>query len=257
MWRPCFAQEDDYIIKQLDSISNPYIEKLDFIQFDSDKIVIRELSEDDSPKIYYFTFKNIGPKKIVITGIKTSCGCLNASIDKKVIKSGEYGIIKAVFNPKDQAGILYRNIFIYTNFSYTHPSYKLTLSGNIKPTKDIWDDYRVILSPFLRVRRDMVKINNDVGKNSTTVELIECVNTSDTDITLSINNNEYSDFINIVNDYLFIKAGEVKDIAILIDTSKIEDKYKTISEFPIYLKTNTGLITEKPIKVLIKSADKK
>ncbi len=62
-----------------------------------------------------FKFKNTGKSDLIIRKIKSSCGCTAASVGSKVIKPGEEGSIKAVFNSRGKRGQQHKSITITTN----------------------------------------------------------------------------------------------------------------------------------------------
>ncbi len=62
-----------------------------------------------------FRFKNTGEVPLVITNVKTSCGCTTPYWPKKPIKPGESEVIKVRFNTNHKPGKQTKTITIHTN----------------------------------------------------------------------------------------------------------------------------------------------
>lgn len=63
----------------------------------------------------YFEFTNSSAKSVTITGLDTSCDCLDATASAKVIAPGASGRINAKFNLADRYGQLRRTIIVSTD----------------------------------------------------------------------------------------------------------------------------------------------
>lgn len=75
-----------------------------------------------------FTFVNETGAPVVITNVKTSCGCTTPGWTKEPIAPGEKGEIKASYNAK-KVGIFNKSVTVYTN-NTSAPTY-LKLTGNV------------------------------------------------------------------------------------------------------------------------------
>lgn len=75
-----------------------------------------------------FSFVNETGAPILITDVKTSCGCTTPDWTKEPIAPGEKGEIKASYNAK-KIGIFNKSVTVYTNNSTTPTRLKLT--GNV------------------------------------------------------------------------------------------------------------------------------
>ncbi len=64
---------------------------------------------------HIFTFKNTGKNDLIIRKSKASCGCTAVSLGSKIIKPGEEGSIKAVFNTRGKRGKQTKSINLTTN----------------------------------------------------------------------------------------------------------------------------------------------
>ncbi len=64
---------------------------------------------------HIFRFKNTGKNDLIIRKTKASCGCTAVTLGNKIIKPGEEGSIKAVFNSRGKRGNQHKSITITTN----------------------------------------------------------------------------------------------------------------------------------------------
>ncbi len=62
-----------------------------------------------------FIFKNEGDEPLIITNIKTSCGCTTPAYPKEPIKVDEKGEIKVKFNTKGRDGQFTKSVTVYSN----------------------------------------------------------------------------------------------------------------------------------------------
>lgn len=74
-----------------------------------------------------FSFTNTGNSPLLITSVKSSCGCTVASYPEEPISPGGDGEIVAKFNSKDKKGPQINEITVYSN-AYPNKN-KVSLSG--------------------------------------------------------------------------------------------------------------------------------
>ena len=83
-----------------------------------------------------FKFKNNGKRDLIIHKTRSSCGCTTAEVPK-VVKPGESGEIKVIFNSAHKSGVQNKTVTLITNIpgkdSKGHDKYKITLRmrGNV------------------------------------------------------------------------------------------------------------------------------
>lgn len=82
--------------------------------FDNDPLEIKPKPEDEEIETT-FTFKNGGDKSLAITGLESSCSCLEASLDKQIYAAGEKGTGKAKFKISSFVGRHEKTLHIFTN----------------------------------------------------------------------------------------------------------------------------------------------
>ncbi len=82
--------------------------------FDVNPLPVNPKAEDEEIEAT-FTFTNTGDKPIRITGLESTCACLEASLDKAVYAPGEKGVGKAKFKVSSFVGKHEKFLHIYTD----------------------------------------------------------------------------------------------------------------------------------------------
>ncbi|NBC24576.1 MAG: DUF1573 domain-containing protein [Bacteroidetes bacterium] len=100
------------------------------LEFEEDHYTYDTLQEGDVIE-HVFTFTNTGQSALLISSVKSSCGCTVADYPDAGIQPGETGEIKATFNSTDKKGPQINEINIYSN---AYPNqHNLTISGYVLP----------------------------------------------------------------------------------------------------------------------------
>ncbi len=82
--------------------------------FDQDPVEIKPRPEQEEVETT-FTFKNGGDKAVIVTGLESSCSCLEATLDKAEYAPGEKGTGRAKFKVSSFVGRHEKTLHIYTN----------------------------------------------------------------------------------------------------------------------------------------------
>ncbi|MBO6608009.1 DUF1573 domain-containing protein [Psychroserpens sp.] len=96
-------------------------------QFDEETIDYGTINKNDNG-IRVFKFKNSGKSPIVISNIKTSCGCTVPSYSKAPILPGESGTIEVKYATNRQ-GKFSKSLTIYSNAD--EPQKRIQIKGNV------------------------------------------------------------------------------------------------------------------------------
>jgi hypothetical protein len=100
------------------------------ITFDHDHFAYDTVQAGEVVK-HSFTFTNTGKQSLMISNVKSSCGCTIADYPDAPISPGESGAILSTFDSKDKAGPQINEITVTAN---TYPQRtKVTLSGIVVP----------------------------------------------------------------------------------------------------------------------------
>lgn len=78
-----------------------------------------------------FNFTNTGQAPLIITDIKTTCGCTTPNYTKTPIQPGETGEIVVQFNSSGKSGVQNKDITIYANTEGSVE--KIMIKTNVQP----------------------------------------------------------------------------------------------------------------------------
>ncbi|NOY52573.1 MAG: DUF1573 domain-containing protein [Deltaproteobacteria bacterium] len=90
-----------------------------------------------------FSFRNGGDADLVITDVKTSCGCTAAVTSAKTIASGKSGTLKVTFNSRGRRGHQTKTITVYSN-DPGQPRAAVRLEGEV----DAGDQPKIFVNPM-------------------------------------------------------------------------------------------------------------
>lgn len=104
--------------------------------------------------------RNSGADTLVVTQIKSTCGCLKAELAKRVIAPKEEVAVALKYYPRGHAGRVRQRVLLYTTLSSEKPSTVLTLTGLVTASED-----RSFYYPYtrgvLRLRQDTVRLSGE------------------------------------------------------------------------------------------------
>lgn len=121
---------------QLDSMANPVLAKQwRLMDFAVRSIRDDKLKENDAP-VYEFEFVNRWDKTLSVTMVSSSCGCVKAVCEPRVIRPGDKGKVKATYYTAGHSGSFLQRIFVYTSLSEKQPTAVLNLDVTIAAGED-------------------------------------------------------------------------------------------------------------------------
>ena len=165
--------------EKLDSVSNPKLApNSNALEFDRLHIAAEPMTEDDAPESFTYTFRNLSQSSLTVSRIVSTCSCVKATCDRKVVAPGEYATIKVIYDPKGHPGSFERKIFIYTDENI-QPSATLRLSVKVSSGADKSGQFPVDMGK-IRLRSKEVK----ASANGRSVETLVYMNVSDAPVTL-------------------------------------------------------------------------
>jgi hypothetical protein len=77
-----------------------------------------------------FTFQNTGKSPLVLTHVKSTCGCTVPECPSEPIKAGEQGIIKVRYDTQ-RVGTFNKSVYVYSNAS--NGVQRLYIRGTVNP----------------------------------------------------------------------------------------------------------------------------
>ncbi len=105
-----------------ENVSNAEMTFKEDLTFDFGKIA------ENSDGTHEFVFKNTGKDPLIITNVKSSCGCTVPTYPEKPIKKGETGKISVKYDTK-RIGVFTKTITVYSNAK--NSPVKLHIKGEV------------------------------------------------------------------------------------------------------------------------------
>jgi hypothetical protein len=90
-----------------------------------------KIKEDERP-VHIFTIKNIGREELIISRVRTSCGCTATMLSSDHILPGKSSELKVTFNPTGYKGLVKKDINIESNDPQI-PNKKITIIAEVEP----------------------------------------------------------------------------------------------------------------------------
>jgi len=101
------------------------------ISFSEEEWDFGKIKEDERP-IHIFTIKNTGREELIISRVRSSCGCTATMLSSDNIKPGQSAELQATFNPTGFNGIVKKDIYIESNDPQL-PKTKVTINAEVEP----------------------------------------------------------------------------------------------------------------------------
>lgn len=87
------------------------------IVFDSKEHDFGTFEEETGPVTHIFKFVNQGNEPLMVTNVRTTCGCTASQYTREPIAPNDSGEIKVTYNPKGRPGRFSKPIYVTTNAS--------------------------------------------------------------------------------------------------------------------------------------------
>lgn len=100
------------------------------------------IGEDDTPWQAPLHWRTKEGRKLTITRIQTTCGCLVAKWDRRASVEATEGTIEVTYHPKGHAGKVNQRLFVYTTLSDEKPTAIISIVGTVTPSIDRSGDYQ-------------------------------------------------------------------------------------------------------------------
>ena len=128
------------------------------LQFEPSGVDFGTIDEMSSAWQGSATLRNGGGDTLVITQIKTTCGCLKAEAERRLLAPNEATTLRLKYYPRGHAGRVRQRVLVYANNANDAPSALLTLTGLVEASADRSDDYPYSRG-VLRLRQDTVRLS--------------------------------------------------------------------------------------------------
>ena len=90
-----------------------------------------KIKEDERP-VHIFTIKNTGREELVISRVRSSCGCAATMLSSDNIQPGKSAELEVTFNPTGYNGLVKKDIYIESNDPQL-PKAKITVIIEVEP----------------------------------------------------------------------------------------------------------------------------
>ena len=101
------------------------------ISFSEEEWDFGKIKEDERP-VHIFTIKNTGREELIISRVRSSCGCAATMLSSDNIKPGKSAELKVTFNPTGYNGLVKKDIYIESNDPQL-PKTKITVTTDVEP----------------------------------------------------------------------------------------------------------------------------
>lgn len=120
---------------------------------------------------------NVGTDTIVLSRIKTTCGCLRADVPTRVIAPKQSVAMTLKYYPRGHAGNVMQRVLVYAGSEVERPSAILQVRGVVTASADRSDDYPYTRGA-LRLRQEVVQFAGTERE----VQRIACMNGGSTEL---------------------------------------------------------------------------
>ena len=106
-------------------------EKGAILALQSNSFDFGRILEDDGVVQHKFLFTNTGSDPLLVTNVRTTCGCTVPSWTKDPVQPGKEGYVEIEFNPRNHPGTFHKTVQVQS--SAQNSNMFLTISGTVIP----------------------------------------------------------------------------------------------------------------------------
>lgn len=140
--------------EQLHSLANPTLATKD-IRFTPAKVSFGKIDEMMGVWQGSATLTNYTSQTVAVTEVKSTCGCLQATLASRVLAPNKSVTVQLKYYPRGHAGEVAQRVLLYTSLSKDKPSAVLHLEGLVLASSDRSDDYPYMRGA-LRLRQERI-----------------------------------------------------------------------------------------------------
>ena len=202
----------------------------ELLKFDRTLIDAGTMTENDAPRTYIFTGRNVSRQTLHITQVKT-CGCTSSTVSIKELKPGAVFKVSITFTPNRYPGTINTGAFLYLREAAGTPAAKLALTGKVLPGADVWARYPHKMGA-LRLKQSKVSIS-EVKPGTQPSARILCGNSGNK--ALRISSLLLPPYARLSTEPEVLQPGDEADLVITILADKIPSTMPTTFSFPVVL----------------------
>ena len=191
------------------------------IVFQSTKHDFGTIKQEDGDVTAYFEFKNEGTAPLLITNVRTSCGCTKPSWPKEPIEPGKTGTISATYRASTRPYYFQKTITVFSN-DPEHQSTTLSITGTVTPKPTNPADNYAFKMGDLSLKSNRASFGF-YTQGATQTRSVEYANFTDHEITIDIYvSDEDSKFLRYEVSNPILQPKESGKITFYIDTRKCQ-----------------------------------
>jgi Protein of unknown function (DUF1573) len=206
-----------------------------------------DIQEEKGLAVAVFHFTNVGTGPIVVTSVKSSCGCTTPTWTKDTLPPGESGLVKVAYDPANRPGKFSKGVTLTTNG--TPDAQELKITGNVIPRERGPHENYPFAEGNIRFKTNHITLgpvyNDEIKQQFTTL-----YNDGKVPIIIDLAHTQKPRHVLLSIDNATIKPGGTASLII-----KYSGKHKAdfgLLMDQIFLKTNDK---DKPLKPLYITAD--
>lgn len=177
------------------------------------------ISEDGGKQEGGFRFVNTGESPVIVTRVKTSCGCTQADYDSTPVEPGDTASIRFAYDPYRRPGRFEKTIRVWLAESgkgEEGPA-SLTISGNVMPGEETLSNDYPTEGCGVRLQGKMVNLG-ELKRGVSRHGFLQVFNTSDKPLALRFANEEHALEVKQIPDTIW--PGEAGILSFCLDTAK-------------------------------------
>ncbi|MBN2347638.1 MAG: DUF1573 domain-containing protein [Bacteroidales bacterium] len=207
-----------FLVFNLFIFSNIYCQDKAILTFNSIIHDFGNIKEENGKVNYTFEFTNTGKIPLIISNVKTSCGCTTPEWTSSPVIPGLKGSIDVEFNPYKRPGIFNKTISVYSNA--TIPVITLTIKGNVIPKEQKAEEIYKYSIGELRITNPHVSFGV-IKKGEVKLKTIETANLTDHPIQFEL--QDVPKHIKSTSSPSELKPGQTGEITFEFNSNAVND----------------------------------
>ena len=187
------------------------------IKFDKESHNFGTVAEEIGSVSYEFTFTNAGTAPLVISNVRTSCGCTTPNWTREPVAPGEMGVIKVTYSTTGRPNAFNKNITVSSNSDGGDKV--LYIKGTVTPKGKSPEFTHPIKIGDLRLTgNDLLFALKPGEKKTQTIEML-----NDGSSLLSLKFDKLPKYITVTPAQVSLESGKKETLTVTCDASKLKE----------------------------------
>ncbi len=213
------------------------------IKFDEESHNFGSVAEEAGSVSCDFRFTNTGTEPLVITNVRTSCGCTTPSWTKEPIAPGKTGVIKAAYSTTGRPGSFTKTITVTSNADGGDKV--LYIRGTVTPKGQAPDFGYPIKIGDLRMTKNNLLFGLNLGEKKS--QVIEIMNNGTGQLKLTF--DDMPKYVSVLPAEVTLGPGVKSTISVSYDSSKIKKEGNYKGQFYIHINGNKAKSADNQVTV--------